>query len=446
MKKEYLIRIDTSKGIAKNKEGFLFLLQSNTDIKIDTDKSQINFKNIVFDYILQENNINEKNVVFHLIVKYNDIDITNFSDDNKLLKDHLQLFTKLELIVKGFTDKIEVLWDDINFKCSQIAYPKIYEIENLFRKLITKYMLVNVGTDWESKYIPSEVEKKSNNEHAKTREGGLLYKLDFIQITNFLFGERPLNSNLKQILKSSKKLKDNEGKEHSVVEVCDLENYVPKSNWDRFFKSSLDIDAEQLKKNWSELYDLRNKIAHNTFFDIEDLKKVERLVSRTKTPIERAIEKLDEVKLDETEKNDAKQVIDYTLDIQLDGVFDRINKRWIPKYDITGCLSCDYMNEVSYIESEKELGRALMDLYRAIKHFYHPEVIFDNFWDPKELLLLVGSLNGKKILSDFEIEILIDDVNCYISILEGQKTSITGHIIPMIYNCIRKITESTHAK
>ncbi len=42
----------------------------------------------------------------------------------------------------------EVLWDDVGIYYAKLAYLRIIEIENLMRKLITKFMLVSVGMDF----------------------------------------------------------------------------------------------------------------------------------------------------------------------------------------------------------------------------------------------------------------------------------------------------------
>lgn len=71
---------------------------------------------------------------------------------------------------------------------SQQAYPIIYEIENLMRQLITKFMLINAGLRWEKERTPEDVRKSIND---KNKEPTVLYNVDYIQLSNFLFKEIP---------------------------------------------------------------------------------------------------------------------------------------------------------------------------------------------------------------------------------------------------------------
>lgn len=81
-----------------------------------------------------------------------------------------------------------ILWDDISLYYSQQAYPIIYEIENLMRQLITKFMLINAGLRWEKERTPEDVRKSIND---KNKEPTVLYNVDYIQLSNFLFKEIP---------------------------------------------------------------------------------------------------------------------------------------------------------------------------------------------------------------------------------------------------------------
>ncbi|MFG3826309.1 hypothetical protein ACGI6H_34825, partial [Escherichia coli] len=50
----------------------------------------------------------------------------------------------------------QIIWDDISKYYSIQAYPLIHEIENLMRKLITKFMIHNVGLSWTKDSVPKE--------------------------------------------------------------------------------------------------------------------------------------------------------------------------------------------------------------------------------------------------------------------------------------------------
>ncbi|MFP3671141.1 hypothetical protein SB717_39355, partial [Priestia sp. SIMBA_032] len=54
-------------------------------------------------------------------------------------------------------DNIQIIWDGVGFEWSQDLYPRIYQVENYLRKLISKFMLVNLGIGWHVKTVPKDV-------------------------------------------------------------------------------------------------------------------------------------------------------------------------------------------------------------------------------------------------------------------------------------------------
>ena len=85
------------------------------------------------------------------------------------------------------------------------------------------------------------------------QNNGLLYRLDFIELSDFLFKEYPLKSDLSELKKYIKEKRD--------IPFSLAENFVPKSNWDRYFKDIVSVEGAHLKKQWEKLYELRCKIA-----------------------------------------------------------------------------------------------------------------------------------------------------------------------------------------
>ncbi len=75
----------------------------------------------------------------------------------------------------------EVLWDDVGIYYAKLAYLRIIEIENLMRKLITKFMLVSVGMDFFNN-IPKDI----NIRNEKDTDSGFLHNIDFTLLYNFI--------------------------------------------------------------------------------------------------------------------------------------------------------------------------------------------------------------------------------------------------------------------
>jgi Apea-like HEPN len=164
------------------------------------------------------------------------------------------------------------------------------------RKLITKFMLTNVGLGWAKDTVPEEVKK-----NARVEVGGVssnyLYEVDFIQLSNFLFNEyRTLDLNA-----LAKKISEAEGDSIPLKEISD---FIPLSNWSRYFKPYVDCEAQYLQVRWEKLYKLRCKIAHNNSFTISDYDQAAALYAEVKGKLEKAIESLDEIAVPEEEREE----------------------------------------------------------------------------------------------------------------------------------------------
>ncbi len=202
----------------------------------------------------------------------------------------------------------EILWDDAGIYYAIMAYPMIIKIENLMRKLITKFMLVPVGMEFFNN-IPEDI----NVREVKDSDSGFLHNLDFIELSNYIFTPRPLKSieNLTKIINSldENKLPDN-------VNVLD---YQYRSYWDRYFKDIIedatDIDGETIKKQWEELYKLRCKIAHSRFLLKDEYAKVKSICERLENVFTSALKNLSNIVL----SAESKESISENIIAELDG-------------------------------------------------------------------------------------------------------------------------------
>ncbi|WP_197095936.1 HEPN domain-containing protein [Paraclostridium sordellii] len=159
------------------------------------------------------------------------------------------------------------------------------------RKLLTKFMLVNVGVNWHKKNIPSKITNKQNGRDRKRDNQGYLYNIDFIDLSTFLFDEYS-TSNIEELKKLLEKTSD--------ISAEDLNQFIPKSNWDRYFKNI--VNTNNLKTNWKELYDLRCKVAHNNILSKKEYEIICKLVEDMKKILEKAIQELDSIEIKEDDK------------------------------------------------------------------------------------------------------------------------------------------------
>ena len=347
MKTEYLIPIDTSNHFAESEKGFNSLLLANEEIEIHRNK--LSFRNMDFKYILQSNKMEKSDInCYHLTIESN-VELKDFSFSNKDVIIYLELLKIIKRTFMKYTSDFEILWDDVSFACSRKAYPLIYEMENLMRKLLTKFMLVSVGAKWEKENIPSKISKSKNSDKSINEGNGLLYQLDFIELSTFLFDQYPTKSSISEL----KELIDN--KDETIFEA--LDQYIPKSNWERYFKNLVPVEDEHLKKKWDELYKLRCKIAHNNLFSVDDLKRTISIVNDLKPSITSAITQLDEINIPEEDKETISESLAISTNDQIATIiyiFNIIHTKLIKIY------RCK-LGENSTIISPTALTRELMN-------------------------------------------------------------------------------------
>lgn len=275
---EYLVPIDGTETFCNSKSALNNLLQINTSIKVINDIIQ--YSSTTITYRNEMYTVENYNKIFHLRFEIDENEIDIFE---KFLREIR------EIIYKVSGNNMQVLWDGISNYYSVKAYPIFYKIENLMRKLLTKFMFINVGNDWDKDNIPHEVQKSIDNKKGNDTYN-YLYKTDFIDLSDFLFNEYS-NKPVKDLISN---LKNN--KEYNK------DDYIPKSNWQRYFNEVVDCDNEFLKKRWKMLYDLRCKVAHNNKFDKNDYEKTIELVQAVEPKIVEAIDKLSKVTINNNEK------------------------------------------------------------------------------------------------------------------------------------------------
>jgi hypothetical protein len=194
-----------------------------------------------------------------------------------------------------------VLWDDTSSELSSLAYPIIHELENMMRKLITKFMLITIGLAWTKDAVPKEVSESLKNK----REVGqnYLYEADFIQLSNFLFKEYSTANSRKLVDKLSA------AKNIDELNLSELKELVPSSNWERYFSPIVDCKSDYLQPRWERLYVLRCIVAHNNFMNSADYDEICKLAKEVKDKLAQALEGLDRVQVSSEQKEDVAENI-----------------------------------------------------------------------------------------------------------------------------------------
>lgn len=306
-KVEYLVLFDANKTQCKTVSALKNLLQADSDLSIERNK--VTFERKTADLVVKLGKKDDKaHIYFNVILKCNKEDALEwFSSLLRSIRRSLSLITKSTYVV----------WDDLSLYYSSQAYPMIFNIENLMRQVITKFMLTNIGLGWTKDRLPTDVQESVN---INNKDTNYLYNVDFIQLKNFLFSEN-YPSHKESLIKKFKAAKD-----LSELNIDEIRALIPESNWDKYFEPIVDCDAEYLKKRWDLLYELRCKVAHNKDFTNASLEDVKKLVSELSPILEKAISSLDSISVSEDEKDAVFEKVLSNYDMVFSKLMSRIHK------------------------------------------------------------------------------------------------------------------------
>ncbi len=257
------------------------------------------YKGIEFTYEIFTNDVKEKEQ------RYFKIKLTGQSDD--IIPEFIELLKIIREQVYRAEASVNTLWDDLSNHYSVKAYPEINRIENLMRKLITTFMLTNIGINWTNETVPSEVKSSLKRKgKGEFENANWLHETDFIQLADFLFksySTLDINNFFKE-LKSCTHI--------TQLSLKTIKEYVPRSNWERYFKTYVNCEDDYLNKKWSRLYELRCIIAHNNLLSRMQYDEIVLLVNELEITITEAINNVDKISIPQEEQ---EQIIENVISI-----------------------------------------------------------------------------------------------------------------------------------
>jgi len=299
---EYLVVIKKSGSFCDSVETFNRLLQ--VDSAITVSEGSIHFHtDFACGYKIACGEIPDKDQLYFHLKFTKEFGGEPSSDDLDLF---LSFLKTVRAVFRKAGGEEVTLWDDTSYHYSRLAYPAIYEVENLMRKLIVNFMLVNVGQEWVSERSPREF--KDALDRSKRDEGiNQIHSADFIHLADFLL--KPYSPEVKDISTLWKKI----GNAKSIEEFEELSDLSPKSNWKRYFSALIPFEDDQFRKKWNELYELRCKVAHNSLITRLDFDSIVTIAAEMKTVLTEAIDKLPQVDLPLQERQFVTESIENTM-------------------------------------------------------------------------------------------------------------------------------------
>jgi hypothetical protein len=387
IKVEYLLVKEENQN-CKTANALLSLIRTNAEFTVS--KAQITYDKLKVEYTVKCEKVsnakaNERYFLLSLSVAKPKTDVKIQERVEKL-----GAFCKALrgiFLASNFGFQLVTLKDDVSAYYSVRAYPLLNDIENVMRKLIFKFMFTKIGGDWLKDATPKEVTDKitvkATKNNIKDVVQNSLYEADFIVLVDFLF--KPYATltveKLMSKVRAAKKITD--------LKLTELEEILPKSNWDRYFGKFVEI--ESLNSKWEQLYDLRNKVAHNKTLIKADYDKVKELTSELSSKLLDAIEKIDKVKLKEQEveevKDNARQEIffpNYTPHNPFDTALNFITTPQTPKSILELITRQPFYQGASGSLFQKSMGNFYMPQNLLGKDMYafqgpdEPNIISDN--------------------------------------------------------------------
>lgn len=311
---DYLIVIDklTHKAfydLCDNQEELKRLLEKQDSFQIK-DGKLVYLDNIAMDLSISLGEIEGKEQKYFrtkLTCETNDDEIEEFAKATRAFR---------QTIVEAGA-QVQTLYSDISAYYSKQCYPLLHYVENLMRKLLKFFMVIQIGKDWLEEASPKDI-KEALSKTKRSEYGDALFDLDFIHLGDFLFKlySRRSENELIDIIDAAENSDD--------LDLEELKKFKARSNWERYFSAKVDCSDDYLKSRWEELYKLRNKVAHNIVIGKAEYERIKQLVSEVGEKLETAFDKIVEINVPPQEKEQLAEELASNVN-ELSGEFIR---RW----------------------------------------------------------------------------------------------------------------------
>lgn len=192
---------------------------------------------------------------------------------------------------------LKVLKDDVSAKVAVDIYPLVNEVENALRRYITKFFTLKIGVNWWNTNFPKQLIDK-----IKVRKENDNIFSGFVDLDVSLIDFNDLGEVIYKHVAGFNKQENIMNKimqANSPEDLAKLKGDL-QTNYNKFFKTA--FQDNQFEKKWRELFSIRNKVAHNIYFSMEELRAAERLHDELMYIISNAESGIDEFRFSITEQ------------------------------------------------------------------------------------------------------------------------------------------------
>jgi len=187
---------------------------------------------------------------------------------------------------------IRLVSDDVSNHIAKQIYPLINDLETALRRYISKFFTQKIGPDWWNKAVPETTmrkiseRKKNEKVFAPLLETDLAL-IDFNDLGDIIYKHKFGFNKPESLTERINALKNDELQEQVDKLKSDL-----NSNYTKYFQEN--FKAQNFEKKWKELFEVRNKVAHNNLFTKKDLDRTTELHADVLKIIKEAENKIDE--------------------------------------------------------------------------------------------------------------------------------------------------------
>jgi len=168
---------------------------------------------------------------------------------------------------------IRILRDDISTKISNDIYPLINKVENILRRYLILFFTQKIGVDWWSSTAPGglsdKIKLRKNNEQVFSPLCDTdVTLIDFDDLGELIYKQTSGFNRQENILS---RIMDS-----NTIEDLDILKQELQTNYTKYFKEA--FQDKNFDKKWKALFEIRNKVAHNNLFILNDFNTASQLV------------------------------------------------------------------------------------------------------------------------------------------------------------------------
>jgi hypothetical protein len=181
------------------------------------------------------------------------------------------------------------LTDDVSTNISNTIYPLVNELESILRRYLAKFFTQKIGLDWWKQAVPDKVIEKT-----KLREDNETVFSKVVETDMTLVDFNDLGEIIYKHKLGFNKPENLVDKILSITTEDELGKLKADldGNYNRFFKQHFkDLGFD---KKWKQMFQLRNKVAHNNLFTAIDLENAQNLHKDLKDLILKAEDNIDD--------------------------------------------------------------------------------------------------------------------------------------------------------